>query len=173
MEYPSVRHWELTDPRRFSYRWLWMKYVGVEGADDVDLSKHCQECLGGVKSRKFSLGARQGYTERPPILLDEVHRSRYCYICAGSASRQYEHNLHIVFRRQPGSNFEVRTPREIWQISDGERLDIVESMIDPTDPRILDATFRTCRCWQFGHFLRRELEKEGRGRHGRLPGFLF
>lgn len=166
--YPIVRYWKLTPPHRYKY--LWLKYLGINGVDDVDLSKHCQECLGGIKSRKFSLGAKNGYTETPPIVLDEISTNvEFFYLCGGTW--EYAHNLHIAFRYKQGSTVEVKTPREHWIIDNAERIPILESYVNKDDPNYGNDEYQTCRNWWFAHHIKKQLAKGKK--KGRLPGFLF
>jgi len=151
-----------------------MKYVV-----DVDLSKHCQECLLGVKSRKFSKGRATGYADLPPILLDEAEWMRlkspiFGYICGGAGSWEYSHNLHIPFRHAPGETFEVKTPREHFVLEHAERINIdaLESYIDKSDPNYGNTEFRTCRNWIFANYVQRCLDEEKQKGHGLLPGLL-
>ncbi len=163
MPFPIVRFWRLIPPHRYKY--LWLIYI-----NGIDITVHCQQSLIGLRSRKFSLGARDGYAEPAPIELNECV-APYYYICGGGLS--YQENLHIAFRYKENHSFEVQTPREYWIIDHAERIEILESYIDKSDSNYSDDLFRRCRNWQFAHFVKRELEKEKQEGQGLLPNFLI
>lgn len=151
MSFPIVRHWELIAPNRYAY--LWMMYVV-----DADLSEHCQKSLIGVKSRKFSKGAKHGYADQAPIELNEAE-SPFYYICGGSPDYDWNKNLHIAFRYKKDHVIKIKTPREHWIIDHAERIEISADDIDRNDPHYSDLNYRTCRCWRHGHFVKKHLEK--------------
>ena len=145
---PIVKDWTLKGSAK--YESLWMVYV-----DGVELSVHCQRSLLGpksVKSKRFGSNERRGEADAPPIVLDEAV-TPYYYICGLASPRNWENNLHIAFRYKPGSVIEVETERERWIIENAERIDILESYVDKNDPNYHDDQYRTCRNWQFAHYV--------------------
>lgn len=152
MNHPVVRHWSLVPPNGYLY--LWMKYV-----TGCDLSRHCQESLVGLKSKRFSKGGKHGYADPAPIVLDETVAPFY-YICGGSPDFDESKNLHIAFLHEPGSGFEVVTNREHWVLENARRIDILEEFCDENDPNYRDVKYRHCRNWQFAHYVKSRLEKE-------------
>ena len=151
MSYPVVRHWRLIPPNRYKY--LWMVYI-----TGIDLSQHCQNCLLGMRSKKFSKGWRSGYTDKPPIELNEYTNPYYYYICGGSWN--FDWNLHLALTHSPGKILEYRTAREIWIVENVERIEISESFVDPRDPNYGNPEYR-CRNWWFAHYAKRRIENGG------------
>jgi len=168
MQCPVVRYWKLKYPHRYKY--LWLKYVV-----DADLSQHCQKSLVGIRSRKFSKGAKYGYADKPPILLDETANSPFAYyICGVSEPYRWDYNFHLAFKFVPQSTCEVKTAREHFILDHAERIDIenLERFIDRGDPNYGNTEFRTCRNWIFANYVQRCLDEEKQKGHGLLPGLL-
>ena len=168
MQCPIVRHWRLIPPARYSA--LWCLYV-----NGARLEYHCQKSLIGIRSRKFSKGAKHGYADKPPILLDETANYPFAYyICGVSEPYRWDYNFHLAFKFAPQSTCEVKTPREHFALEHAERINIdaLESYIDKSDPNYGNTEFRTCRNWIFANYVQRCLDEEKQKEHGLLPGLL-
>lgn len=157
----------ISDPPRIlvcnseiSMRHLWMKYVF-----GVNLDFHCINSLLGIRSEIV----------KPSILgsSDEIELAEafppYYYICGVSVPYVWSNNFHLAFTHAPGKLLEYRSDREgagfEWVVANAERVEVSESMIDRSHPWATESKFRTCRNWQFAHFVNSyikesELDKE-------------
>ena len=83
------------DERKF--KWLWAKYV-----KDGNVEKHCQACLRGPYSKKFSGTSNKDLLSQPELVMDEVPDGDYkaIYFCGvikrGYPRTNYPHNVHFA-----------------------------------------------------------------------------
>lgn len=133
-------------PREQVFKYLWMKYV-----DEVDLRRHCLECLIGVKSKKIRSQMLQGVKEETVwsgIDLDES-ASQLIYICGVTDPYVWRNNLHAAMRLDPEAVTEVEQAGIYLLVEGAELLEIREAAVDPEFPRWQELSYRTCRNLQF------------------------
>lgn len=124
------------------YRYVWLKCV-----TGCDLSKHCARCLKGP----YLPAIAPGKAEFRAVEVPDGYGAYY--LCAVDGS--YSGHIHVAFRASPGSTLKVEDGLCDLEIRDAERIPIREDAIDPNDPNASRREYRTCRNWQFAHWLSR------------------
>ena len=132
------------------FRYLWLKHV-----TGVSLSKHCASCLKGEYSKDVGPNIPQVSGLELP---DGVW-----YLCGVSKPYRWDRNFHLAFHDCPGKIFTFEWNGIAVRIEGAEHLPISEEFIDPSDPNAEKREYRTCRNWQFAHWLK------SHGRHLLLP----
>ncbi len=137
------------DVARFDYAWAWYVKGGIP-------TEHCQRCLKGERSKKFSKATLLA-SPRTVITMDELPEGSYkaIYFCCGD-NHGYAHNVHIPVIPAEG--------RSDTFDFDGWHVEIHGGYIDrmPTEEEIPEEYFHdpygrdfyTCRNfrWMLGHF---------------------
>lgn len=122
------------------FRYLWLKRV-----TGVDLSVHCARCLKGQYMDNIS--PRNPHTTDIK-LVDSIY-----YLCGVSLPYNWAKNFHIAFEYSEGSRIEYANNGISVVIENAVALPISESYIDQTDQHAWKKEYRTCRNWQFAHYL--------------------
>lgn len=121
------------------FRYLWLKRVA-----GVDLSVHCARCL---KGQYINISPRNPHTTDIPLA------NGIYYLCGVSMPYNWAKNFHIAFEYSEGSRIEYANNGISVVIENAIELPISESYIDQTDQNAWKKEFRTCRNWQFAHYL--------------------
>ncbi|RGD59476.1 hypothetical protein DR950_18250 [Kitasatospora xanthocidica] len=127
------------------YRYLWLKYI-----TGIDLSRHCAVALHGRYSRHINETTREATVE-----LDEFPHALAWYLC-GVTSNPYKwgDNPHLALELAPRHTQDL-TVHHLTVHLDGVRpIPFTDANIPASDPHAGDRAFRTCRNWQFAHYLR-------------------
>ena len=122
------------------FRYLWLKRV-----IGVDLSVHCARCLVGKYTDNIS--------PRNPHTTDIQLDDGIYYLCGVSMPYNWAKNFHLAFEYSEGSRIEYANNGISVVIENARALPISESYIDQSDPNAWKKEFRTCRNWQFAHYL--------------------
>ena len=122
------------------FRYLWLKRV-----NGVDLSVHCARCLKGQYMDNIS----PRNPHHPEIELD----NGVYYLCGVSLPYVWEKNFHVAFEYSEGEHVECSYNGISVVIENAKALPISEEFIDQTDPNAWRKEYRTCRNWQFAHYL--------------------
>lgn len=122
------------------FRYLWLKHV-----KGVDLNVHCARCLHG----EYIDGISPRNHDHPEIELEDG----VYYLCGVSLPYVWEKNFHLAFCYSEGSRIEYENNGISVVIENAARMPILESSIDESHPKAGNKQFRTCRNWQFAHFL--------------------
>lgn len=122
------------------FRYLWLKHV-----IGVDLTKHCARCLLG----NYVKNINPRNPNHPEIELEDG----VYYLCGVSLPYVWEKNFHLAFCYSEGCRIEYESNGISVVIENAERMPILESHINDSDPNAWKKEFRTCRNWQFAHFL--------------------
>lgn len=122
------------------FRYLWLKRV-----IGVDLNQHCARCLLG----KYVENISPRTPHHPEIELEDG----VYYLCGVSLPYVWEKNFHLAFCYSEGSRIEYESNGISVVIENAERMPILESSIDESHPKAGKKEFRSCRNWQFAHFL--------------------
>ena len=128
--------------RKFSS--LWLKRV-----DDVNLNKHCIECLVGSR---FPIQQERGATASLPA-------PGIYYLCGVTYPYVWENNFHLAFEYEEGGRFIVGSKGLVVAIKNARVLPITPDYIDRNLPQALDPKFNTCRNWQFANYFAKKCEK--------------
>lgn len=122
------------------FRYLWLKHV-----TGVDLSVHCARCLVGKYMDNIS--------PRVPHTADIQLDNGVYYLCGVSLPYIWANNFHIAFEYSEGSHIECESNGISVVIENAVALPISEEYIDQSDPNAWRKEYRTCRNWQFAHYL--------------------
>ena len=129
-------------------RYLWLKHV-----TGVDLNVHCARCLVGKYMDNIS--------PHNPHTTDIQLNNGIYYLCGVSLPYVWEKNFHIAFEYSEGSRIEYANNGISVVIENAIELPISESYIDQNNPNAWRKEFRTCRNWQFAHYLKQRKEALG------------
>ncbi|MDY0816553.1 hypothetical protein [Kitasatospora purpeofusca] len=128
------------------YRHLWLKYV-----TGIDLSRHCAVALHGRYSRLVD-----ERTQEATVHLDEFPHALAWYLCGvTTAPYRWEDNPHLAVTAAPGHT-ETLNVQGLTVHLDGVKpihFTATDNVPDD-DPHANDPAYRTCRNWQFAHYLR-------------------
>lgn len=130
------------------FRYLWLKRVS-----GVDLSVHCARCLLGKYMDNIS--------PHNPHTTDIQLDNGVYYLCGVSLPYVWEKNFHIAFEYSEGSRIEYANNGISVVIENAVALPISESYIDRTDRNAWKKEFRTCRNWQFAHYIKQRIKALG------------
>lgn len=123
-----------------SYAYLWLKEV-----KGVDLTHHCANCLVGEYDNRI----KQSIKNASDL---ELNNSIY-YLCGVARPFNWNDNFHLAFEPCDGETL-IYSDRGIQiEIENAISLPISDSFIDPYHPKAKFKTYRTCRNWQFSHYL--------------------
>ena len=143
------------DERKF--KWLWAKYV-----KDGNVEKHCQACLRGPYSKKFSGTSNKDLLSQPELAMDEVPEGEFkaIYFCGvikrGYPRTNYPHNVHFAVIPSEGEH-------DVWDFEDWH-VEIENGILSaiPSEEQMDDRFFHepynehyyTCRIfrWMVGFF---------------------
>lgn len=124
------------------FRYLWLKRV-----TGVDLSVHCARCLLGKYMDNISPHA--------PHTTDIQLDNGVYYLCGVSLPYVWDKNFHVAFEYSEGEVVQTSYNGISVVIENAKALPISESYIDQTDPNAWRKDYRSCRNWQFAHYLKR------------------
>ncbi|MFJ6136552.1 hypothetical protein [Kitasatospora sp. NPDC092286] len=128
------------------YRHLWLKYV-----TGIDLSRHCAVALHGRYSRLVDERSQEA-----TVHLDEFPHALAWYLCGvTTAPYRWEDNPHLAVTAAPG-HAETLAVQGLTVHLDGVKpihFTATDNVPDD-DPNASDPAYRTCRNWQFAHYLR-------------------
>lgn len=122
-----------------SMRYFWLKKV-----TGINLSVHCASCLTGAYWPGVNGNSRYGDIELPP--------GTY-YLCGVAYPFVWENNFHLAFVDDPSSNISYSSNGVTVEIARARRILFSEDDIDINHPKRQFASYRTCRNWQFAHWL--------------------
>ena len=122
------------------FRYLWLKHV-----TGVDLNVHCARCLQGEYIN--------GISPRNPHTTDIELNDGVYYLCGVSLPYVWEKNFHIAFEYKADSRIEYENNGISVVIENAARLPVSEEYVDSSHPKAWKKEFRTCRNWQFAHYL--------------------
>lgn len=125
------------------FRYLWLKNVV-----GVDLTQHCARCLLGKYVENISPRTHS----HPEIEL----RDGVYYLCGVSLPYVWDKNFHLAFSYCEGSRIEYENNGISVVIENAQRMPIMETYIDESHPKAWKKEFRTCRNWQFAHYLNKQ-----------------
>lgn len=100
----SVTHPVHSDGAIPGFRFLWALYVRGH-----DATRHCQP---GLRGRRVDAFHSRTARCRVPVILDQMHRFPFVYICgvaAGPVRLRGERNLHLPLRYEHGARAEATT----------------------------------------------------------------
>lgn len=123
---------------------FWLKSV-----EDVDLSKHCINCL---KGERVPIRQEHGYS----LALSP----RVWYLCGVTYPYIWEDNFHLAFQYCPGNKVYIKRKGVVLTLNDAEEIPITDEYIDWELPQAKDASFRTCRNWQFANYFVKKYGKK-------------
>jgi len=130
--------------RKFSS--LWLKSV-----EDVDLSKHCINCLIG--ERNYGIRQESGCT----ISLDA---NKIWYLCGVTYPYRWEDNFHLAFEYSSGDVLTIERKGIKLVLRNAKEIPITPDYIDSDLPQALDPKFNTCRNWQFANYYAKKYPKK-------------
>lgn len=125
------------------FRYLWLKHV-----TGVDLSVHCARCLKGKYMDNIS--------PHNPHTTDIQLNNGVYYLCGVTLPYVWEKNFHLAFEYSEGSRIEYESNGISVVIENAAALPISEEYIDQSDPNAWKKEYRTCRNWQFAHWLKQQ-----------------
>lgn len=129
------------------FRYLWLKNIV-----GVSLSVHCAGCLRGTYSK--AVNPNMQHAENI-----ELENGVY-YLCGVSKPYVWQNNFHLAFEYCKGETLHYQNNGIEVEIEDAVSLPISEKYIDTNNPHSDERQYRTCRNWQFAHYLKqRELSK--------------
>jgi hypothetical protein len=144
-------------------RYLWLKYV-----TGIDLTRHCARALHGRYSRHV-----QPEHRHMDVALDEFPHAPILayYLCAVTTNPyRWEDNAHLALQAAPGHSEELHIQGLTVSISGALPIPFDDSRIPDDDPHAHDRLYRTCRNWQFAHWLRHAGVNSIRGENRRGIG---
>ncbi|MEU5429769.1 hypothetical protein AB0H73_29835 [Streptomyces olivoreticuli] len=132
---------------RDRYRIMWLA-----GVRQVDLTQHCLKSFGFCDRPRVTHTARQ-----QTVVLDAARPPLAWYLCALPIPWDWHRNAHLAFEHAPGHSWEgdalirglgvrLTNARPIFGWG--------EHSIPPDAPQRRSTRYRTCRNWQFAHWLR-------------------
>lgn len=143
------------DERKF--KWLWAKYV-TEGNNQ----KHCQACLHGPYSKKFSGTSNHDLLKQPVIVMDEKPEGTYkaIYFCGvvkkGYPKTNYPHNVHFAIIPSRGCQDDWKFEDWSVHVDDGyfSHIPSEEKLAKKYFNKPYDEHYYTCRIfrWMLGMF---------------------
>lgn len=124
-----------------NFRYLWLKKI-----HDVDLSKHCANCLIGEYDNRIKKEVK---------IYENLHLSdNIYYLCGVAYPFKWENNFHFAFKPKVGSIAQISYNGITIIVEDAEQLPIDEKYIDWQLPKAKFKSYHTCRNWQFANFLK-------------------
>lgn len=123
------------------FRYLWLKRV-----TGIDLTVHCARSLLGHYLPNIS--------PRAPRTTNIQLDNGIYYLCGVSMPYTWAKNFHLAFEYAENSRIEYSHNGISVIIENARALPISASYIDPSDPNASKKEFRTCRNWQFAHYLK-------------------
>lgn len=124
-----------------NFKYLWLKSV-----IDIDLSKHCAQCLVG----EYVKGVNGSIKELNNLVLN----GNVYYLCGVSYPFKWENNFHLAFVKSDGDSIDFSHNGISIHIDGAKQLPISPKYIDTTHPKAKFKSYSTCRNWQFAHFLK-------------------
>jgi len=125
---------------KLPYRYLWLKHI-----EGVDLSQHCARSFVGQYSKQVD----RFHHNYKDIILPRGYVAHY--LCG---VLNYTDNLHLAMLEAPGEHAEVHDAKCDFELEDGILVPIREDYIPFGAINVDKREFRTCRNWQFAHWLR-------------------
>ena len=132
----TIKHMNVNKP----FKYLWLKKV-----EDIDLSVHCAKCLVGQYIDAINT-KQKAYTDIE--LQDGIY-----YLCGVALPYKWDNNFHLAFKYSKGSQITYDSNGISVVIQDAIQLPIDEKYIDTNNAKARFKTYRTCRNWQFAHYL--------------------
>lgn len=133
---------ELTVSKPFRY--LWLKNI-----TGIDLTVHCAKCLKG----EYISQVNNRITSLNDLSLD----NGIYYLCGVSMPYVWDNNYHLAFEYKEGNTIFYSNKGVHIVIENAQLLPISESYIDDTNIKAQYKSYRTCRNWQFAHYLSKRL----------------
>lgn len=130
---------DLPGGRVDGYSHFWLKYV-----NGFDPNVHCARCLRGQYSKRVS---KDSLLNRP-IVLNEMARFDYVYLCGVAKPYVWENNLHLAARHAPGARALVESYNGIRAVIRNAELLEIPALAEGFAGK--PKAFTTCRNWQFG-----------------------
>lgn len=133
------------------YGYLWLKEVR-----NVDLTQHCASALVGSYQPQVNAGRLGADLRHEPINLELSHLApaRAYYLCGVTRPYVWARNAHIAMEPDETAGSATFESHGLTVETSGlRRIEFSEADIDPADPNIGRAAYRTCRNWQFAHWL--------------------
>ena len=134
---------ELIVKKKFQYIWL-------KSVRDVDLTKHCANCLIGQYDPRINKKTSVAYD----LKLDDED---IYYLCGVSEPYNWNNNFHLAFRYKKDSRIVEEKNGITVIIKDAERLPISSEY---NDINIRDKAFTSCRNWQFANYFERVIKND-------------
>lgn len=128
-------HFKVTSPMRY----FWLKKI-----TGINLSTHCAKCLNGSYWPTVNGASLSGDIELP---------NGVYYLCGVSASSQWSRNFHLAFVADKHSDIIYSNNGVNVTVTGAKRITFSEKDIDANHPCSEIAAYRTCRNWQFAHWL--------------------
>lgn len=122
------------------FKYLWLKKV-----ENIDLSVHCAKCLVGEYINAIN-NRQQSFADIE--LQDGIY-----YLCGVAIPYNWDNNFHLAFKYSKGSQITYENNGISVIIHNAIQLPIDEKYIDTTHNKAHLKTYRTCRNWQFAHYL--------------------
>ncbi len=132
----TIKRMNVTKP----FKYLWLKKV-----EDIDLSVHCAKCLVGQYINAVN-------TKQKDYEDIELEDGIY-YLCGVALPYKWDNNFHLAFKYSEGNSITYENNGISIVIQNAIQLPIDEKYIDITDKHAHLKTYRTCRNWQFAHYL--------------------
>lgn len=122
------------------FNYLWLKSV-----EDVDLMKHCANCLTGDFVKEIKASTK--HLENFPL------DNKIYYLCGVARPWNWNDNFHLAFMPSPGNVLIFEDKGITITIHDAKALPINTASINHDHPKAKFKTYHTCRNWQFANFL--------------------
>lgn len=132
------------------WSFIWLMYV-----NDIDLRKHCKQCLKGYTSKKIGKWTKH----KKNIKLNESE-AKYYYLCGGSYPYIWENNFHLAWKEKLGKSFEYTSNGITIKVKNGERIEFTEKDIEKTQKHANQSEYYTCRNWQFANKIKNTIYNE-------------
>lgn len=138
---------------RDRYAYLWLKEV-----HGTDLTHHCARALLGRfhnELRDKYDPWRDGLVPYNPFPMEfRLAPAKAYYVCGVTEDFIWSRNAHLAFVPDESEGWRSHTNQGITVRTLGlSRVTFGESDIDPKDPNRGRREYRTCRNWQFAHWL--------------------
>lgn len=145
------------EPGPDRYRYLWLKSI-----TGIDLGQHCASTFIGTYHPEID---RQRINEGATVSIEfePAEDVLAYYLCGVASTRDWSRNAHLAFVPAEGEGWHGIAGDEASH-SERSRLLVTldgavpvlgwgEHSIPASEPRLRQPHFRTCRNWQFAHYL--------------------
>lgn len=147
-EVPTIEYLKVDMPMAY----FWVKHV-----HDVNLDKHCYNCLKGDRNGDFN---KDKSSYKNVKLIDIKGTPKAYYICIGHTSYIINKNYHLAFVYKKGSTIEENRLGVQIKIKDAKKINFSKSDIDYTNKPASLLEYNTCRNFQFANYFKDHLAEK-------------